>query len=184
MNKQPEITDGTREAFITAFFRLTKSKNMYRITIKEITDLAGYNRTTFYRYFADVYALIEYTEDELINHLLTALLGHLDQTTVIDDNFFHLFLDAFKTNKEKLIILLNEQNRTSFIHRLQNRLVENLNIPITKSSKNDVIMEVYYTGIFSAIATHLQNPNKISDEELFDILKSLFANWFWPEITK
>lgn len=184
MNKQPEITDVTREAFITAFFRLSQSKNIYRITIKEITDLAGYNRTTFYRYFVDVYALIEYVEDQFINQLLTALLHRLRQTSEINDDFFHLFLGIFKANKDKLTVLLNEQNRTSFIHQLQNRLIENLNVPITQSNRNDIIMEVYYTGIFSAIATHLQNPNKISDEELLEILKSLFSNWFWPEITK
>ena len=39
MNKQPEKTDATREAFITAFFRLAEIKNIYKITIKEITIL-------------------------------------------------------------------------------------------------------------------------------------------------
>ena len=37
MNKQPEITDATREAFITAFFRLAEIKSIHKITIKEIT---------------------------------------------------------------------------------------------------------------------------------------------------
>ena len=49
MKKQPEITDATRESFVNAFFQLAKAKSINRITIREITTLAGYNRTTFYR---------------------------------------------------------------------------------------------------------------------------------------
>ncbi|MCD8390233.1 MAG: TetR/AcrR family transcriptional regulator, partial [Firmicutes bacterium] len=64
MKKQPEVTDLTRESLVTAFFQLAEIKNINQITIREITNRAGYNRTTFYRYFEDVYALIEYAEDE------------------------------------------------------------------------------------------------------------------------
>ncbi len=68
MNKQPEITDATREALVNAFFQSAKKKSIDKVTIKEITDLAGYNRTTFYRYFEDVYALVEYAEDEFLKN--------------------------------------------------------------------------------------------------------------------
>lgn len=60
MNKQPEITHATREAFIEAFVILYKQKPMEKITVKELAALAGYNRTTFYHYFDDIYALYDY----------------------------------------------------------------------------------------------------------------------------
>ena len=93
MNKQPEITDATREAFITAFFRLAEIKNIYKITIKEITNLAGYNRTTFYRYFEDVFNLIEYAEDQFIDGMLSVLLPQIQMSPVLDNHFFQLFLE-------------------------------------------------------------------------------------------
>ncbi|MCC8064920.1 MAG: TetR/AcrR family transcriptional regulator [Clostridiales bacterium] len=73
MRKQPEVTDATREAFVNAFFQLAAQKAINRIAIREITTLAGYNRTTFYRYFGDVYALVEYAEDEFLQGVREAV---------------------------------------------------------------------------------------------------------------
>lgn len=56
-----------RQNLIEAFWRLLAKKDLNRITIKEITDLAGYNRGTFYQYFTDIYALIDGEEERVIN---------------------------------------------------------------------------------------------------------------------
>ena len=41
MNKQPEITDATREAFVQAYCKLSYGSGGKKFTIKNITDLAG-----------------------------------------------------------------------------------------------------------------------------------------------
>lgn len=46
---------------------------MYKVTIKQITDKAGYNRSTFYKYFLDINDILEYGENILINHILEYL---------------------------------------------------------------------------------------------------------------
>lgn len=47
MKKQPQITEQTKDKLRSAFWTLYSSKPIDKITIKEITDLAGYNRGTF-----------------------------------------------------------------------------------------------------------------------------------------
>ena len=64
MNNQPEMTDATREAIVMAFCSAAREKPIERVTVKEIARLAGYNRTTFYRYFADCSMVLEYMERE------------------------------------------------------------------------------------------------------------------------
>lgn len=183
MNKQPEITEATREAFITAFFRLAEIKNIYRITIKEITNLAGYNRTTFYRYFEDIFDLIEYTEDQFIDGMLSVLLPQVRISSTLDDRFFQLFLEQFYDSKERLAILISDSNRAAFIRRLQQRLQDSLNSPIHASTHNRVIMDIYFNGIFSAIVHQIQHPGEMSDEELLTIIKELFTKWYWPTLS-
>nr|WP_300324538.1 TetR/AcrR family transcriptional regulator [uncultured Anaerostipes sp.] len=182
MHKQPNITDATREAFISAFFKLAQNKEIYQITIREITQLAGYNRTTFYRYFTDVYALIEYVEDRMIQKLLLSLRDKIKKHQ-FDDHFFQVFLDIFHDNYTYLSVLLNEHNRTKFIHRIQQELAHSSNIPIENTNLNTVIMNIYFSGIFSAIAAQIQNPNLISDDDLLSIIRDLFTKWYWPEVT-
>ena len=43
MRKQPEVTEQTKANLRTAFWSLYKEKAIEKITIKEITDAAGYN---------------------------------------------------------------------------------------------------------------------------------------------
>ena len=45
----------TKENLVEAFWTLYKDKPLEKITVKEITDKAGYNRGTFYSYFKDTY---------------------------------------------------------------------------------------------------------------------------------
>jgi AcrR family transcriptional regulator len=59
MNRQPEITAQTRQNLIDAFWSLYCEKRIEKITVKEITIKAGYNRGTFYEYFVDVYDVFE-----------------------------------------------------------------------------------------------------------------------------
>ena len=42
MNKQPEMTDATREAIVMAFCSAAREKPIERVTVKEIARLAGY----------------------------------------------------------------------------------------------------------------------------------------------
>ena len=67
MKKQSIVTAKTRQKLIDAFWELLEKKNLNRITIKEITDLAGYNRGTFYQFFTDIYALSEDEEERILS---------------------------------------------------------------------------------------------------------------------
>lgn len=53
--KQPQITEQTKRQSAQPSGRFYSSKPIDKITIKEITDLAGYNRGTFCLYYKDVY---------------------------------------------------------------------------------------------------------------------------------
>ena len=66
MKKQPQITEQTKDKLRSAFWTLYSSKPIDKITIKEITDLAGYNRGTFYLYYKDVYDILASIEAELL----------------------------------------------------------------------------------------------------------------------
>lgn len=48
------------------FFRLLRQKSISKITVKEICELAQINRSTFYKYYADPYDLLEKLEEEAI----------------------------------------------------------------------------------------------------------------------
>ena len=73
MNKQPEQTAQTRRNLIDAYFALVgKGK---AASVGAITERAGYNRCTFYRYFADAADLLEQVETELYDEFRSVVGG-------------------------------------------------------------------------------------------------------------
>ncbi len=182
MKKKPEVTEATREAFVDAFFHLAKRESIHQITVREIAELAGYNRTTFYRYFVDVYALIEYAEDEFLQRTRNALDKWRDEKIIDEKRFFEVLIRCFHEQTDRVLILLSEQNRSHFLRRIEENVTNNLYEQHNDTPKKRVMRDIYFYGIFYAISINLQSRETLSDEDLLDMIRKLFNNWYWPEM--
>lgn len=69
MGTYRDARDKTRQNLVDAFWELYCSKDISRITVREITDLAGYNRATFYIYFKDTRKVLEHIEEKLYRYM-------------------------------------------------------------------------------------------------------------------
>ena len=56
----------TRKAIYDAFMQLVTEKELHRVTVQEISDIADINRATFYKHFLDVYDLYDKLEQEIL----------------------------------------------------------------------------------------------------------------------
>ena len=69
MNKQPDITDATRRRILDAFWILFRNESPEKITVSTLAAEANLHRSSFYRYFSDVYQVLEVFQAELLRHL-------------------------------------------------------------------------------------------------------------------
>lgn len=60
----------TRTAIIRAFLQLLEERPLSKITVKDIVDVCGINRNTFYYHFEDIPALIEAISKEEFDQLV------------------------------------------------------------------------------------------------------------------
>lgn len=56
----------TRKAIYNAFMQLVTEKELHKVTVQEISDIADINRATFYKHFLDVYDLYDKLEQETL----------------------------------------------------------------------------------------------------------------------
>lgn len=184
MKKQPEITEATRDAFVEAYCKIAYYKDDRKITIKEITDLSGYNRTTFYRYFSDIIAVRENLEDRIIIQIIANLKDKLLNET-FDTSFYEVFLIVCNEYRRELMILIRKSNREHFIEKIKNYIkpifqtIYNID---QVSRRTDLIMTIYFSGVFAVLAEWLKEPDQITEDELLEIIGSLFNDWFIKEI--
>lgn len=171
----------TRHNFVEAFWTLYVSKPLDKITVKEITDLAGYNRGTFYTYFADVYEVLEMEKklllpsEEIIINRLKTLSNDADtlQRTLKD------VPDCIRENRVRIAILLGPEGDPGFQHQLKarfRRVILNYahDIGIQELSDYEYIIDYHVSGMIGMYQRWVENGEDITEERLGMIYERVF----------
>lgn len=61
----------TKKSIKDAFLELRKKKPLEKISVKELSELAMINKTTFYLHYQDIYALSEEMENEFVDEVIS-----------------------------------------------------------------------------------------------------------------
>ncbi len=118
MKKQPELTAQTKQNILDAFWQIYCHKGIEKITVKEVTAKAGYNRSTFYEYFTGVHDVLEKIENSLLlgpQDLPPFLLPEEASTLLPIDTFINIF----EKNRKYYTILLGDKGDSSFQGKLK-----------------------------------------------------------------
>lgn len=174
VKKQPEITAKTKETLVTAFCHLYAQKPIDKITVKEITDLAGYNRCTFYKYFPDVYDLLEYIESNLLS-VIKRSWNNENETLFSPD--LGVLIKTFSDKEVYLKAILGDYGSIHFMERLKKELpYEDLakSFPEYNYLVNYVI-EFHLSTSLSLFRAWIKNQKDISSEELLKLIHDLYT---------
>ena len=74
----------TKQDIAVAFLRLLARKPFRKITVRNIVEECGINRTTFYYHYQDVYAIIEGLCENLVTPFKKVLLGERDEAALAE----------------------------------------------------------------------------------------------------
>lgn len=102
-----------------SLIKLLSDKNIYQISIRELCDEAGINRSTFYRYFGSQFDLLRYMETELIDNIQGYFVDDIDSLDEkqIRTQMIHL-LEYLKSNYDFTRLLLNNNVDEEFPNKL------------------------------------------------------------------
>jgi AcrR family transcriptional regulator len=183
MKKQPEITAQTRENLIQAFWGLYCQKKIEHITIKNITTRAGYNRSTFYEYFVDIYDLLNQLEDTLLEYLKEQILDSLDGGQ--NDYIIQKLADVYESKGDYLGILLGENGDPNFVKKLKtvmrSTLVGTFRLP-EKEIHTSYIFEFGMSAIIGTVTHWYQSKRDLPSKEMVRLLRSMLERGITPEI--
>lgn len=112
MGKKPQVSALTKEKLKQAFWSLYQERPIETISIKEITDLAGVNRGTFYLYYKDIYDILNQIEENIFPDIHMAF----NDVPVLD--YIWDAAQAFAANREYLLVLLGPHGDPAFREKL------------------------------------------------------------------
>lgn len=185
MKKHPEVTALTRENIMQAFWSLYCQKRIDHISIKEITDKAGYHRSTFYEYFVDIYDLLNQVEDEVLAKMKADVLQSL--TIPSNNNLVQILADRYEAQGDYLRVLLGENGNPNFAKKVK----AEMGLALTRRfglPENDIttsyMMEFGLSAIMSTITHWYQNKKNLPSNELVVLIRSMLMNGVLPMIQK
>lgn len=153
MAKRPNITENTRKNLADAFWKLYQTKPLERISVKEITDLAGYNRGTFYLYFRDIYDVLDSIEREVLSFVESEVERyrcHFHSTSQQPDvsEITNVAIEICKACDFKLLILLNDKFCSNFEERIRESMRRQLLNRIEGKIEMDDCLKEYTIHFF------------------------------------
>jgi AcrR family transcriptional regulator len=179
MKKQTEVTAQTRKNLIDAFWALYCEKRIEKITVKEITQKAGYNRGTFYEYFSDVYDVLEQLEESLIpavHELPPISIANQDMGMPLD-----MFMSLYEQNSKYYSVLLGDRGDPAFASKLKNStkpvikqaFLEKYNMdPI----EFDFILEFVLSAMIGIMSYWFRKDRILPVEDLVSLMYDLMEN--------
>lgn len=174
----------TRKLLSTALFELLETTPFEKITVMDICEKAMVHRATFYNHFEDKEHLLEFTIDEIKEHLFNSAIEK-EKFETPKEMYMSLVskvLDFVEANKEKMLLMLSNNNREKVLGLLLTTLKRSLSYLISKNQYNcdfalpvNVIVDFVSGGITNLGISWLLAKQPYKKQDLlnyFDILLS------------
>lgn len=170
MKKQPETTQQTRNNIITAFCRLYEKKPIEQIYVKDVIAVAGYNRSTFYEYFTDIYDLLAQIEDDVIRYIKNGIENGVHGQTEL--------LRLLSEKEDYLKVLLGPYGGVHFQDRLRNEFMQNQEKSTADKRLGAYLSEYHMTVSLAMYRLWLRQKDMTLEElaQLIDILYTTGAS--------
>ena len=168
----------TRNNLIEAFWDIYKIKPLSKITVKEITDKAGYNRGTFYTYFSDINEILTLLKEGLIP-TRDMIIGPL---MMLDKNGGNIFdtlertNDYVKEHSDKISVLIGPEGDPSFVHEFKMRIRMIImdyvyELKIKEPEKIEYIIEYQLSALIGMFQLWLEKNGEVDEIILGDFVE-------------
>ncbi len=171
-------TKYTKQIIKDTFIELLNKKEINKITVSEICKIADINRATFYRYYLDIYDLLDKLEEEFILELKNAYKEFNYQNNQLYDYVIALLNSCLK-NKSFVKVLFSTKNNVLFLNEVLEDAYERCkirwehDIPNLDSEKEEYTTVFLFNGTIGIVNYWIQNDFDKDVDEIANMVKEL-----------
>lgn len=172
MPSRHEVSVQTRQNLMDAFWEIFTHKRLEKITVREVTSRAGYNRGTFYAYFSDVYDVLEQIEASLLPDLSD--MPPLERSDIDAMLSADSFIKFYENGKKYYPVLLGDNGDPVFARKMKNgiksKLLERLDEWEKQDVKVDYALELMLSAMIGILTYWFGNDENLPKEELVKLV--------------
>ena len=177
--KNSVTSENTKKMFAEALKRLLKTKNLSKITVREIVQECGVNHKTFYYHFHDIYDLIHWMLTiETENAVRNVDLIHNSEEAI------RYLLDYVRRNSYTLNFLYDSEGKQQFYAFFYNSFISFIHTLIeTRVQEHhcrmdtgyvDFLSDFYAKAMVEILMDFLEDKKKISEERMIEYMVQTF----------
>lgn len=168
-------TRKTKAALENALAELIQKKDINKITIRDITDKADTNRSTFYTHYEDIYDLLRVLEDKLIDRI-----KGIHASAPLDENNKYRLIDTLQyiqDNKSLFSAILRSSKGPDFMNRVTEVVGKEIMELMDNVPDNSMLLRFYTHGSVSVIREWVNNAcEELSAEQMCMFLENVFRS--------
>ncbi|MBY7142581.1 TetR/AcrR family transcriptional regulator [Virgibacillus sp. NKC19-3] len=186
------VKEQTKFNLKEAFWSIYKEKPINKISIKEITNHAGYNRGTFYNYYNDVYDILHEIKQEFVpsEELISTILQRFQKNDLNhfsekekEQARYEMEQSYGEDMNERIMVLLGPKGDPDFIYEYKkearDRVMKQVkNLDEKAQVKLEYIVEFLISGSIHTWMLWRDNHMNISENELNGLFNELAKNGF------
>lgn len=177
------MATATKEALGMALKQIMNVKPIDKITVKDLVEICGVNRQTFYYHFDDVYDLLEWVFEQDANRVLPrkVIYEHWREDVLMFFQYLYdnrsFALNVYNSNSRLYMLKYYKECLESCIRSFAVIVSEGINIDRTDF---EFVIEFYSNGIIGLITQWLdqgmQLPKFITKERFITLLDNSVEN--------
>lgn len=137
-----------------AFFKLLETKSYSKISVSEIVAEASLSRTTFYRYYTDVYDMYDKISVAIVDKIVAELIAVFSNESVSRNELFEEFCEKLEAQKRYIGLLSGKNGGKEFFEIVTKRAFSSMNEYNALLSDSDLFAVKFV--LFSGIATYVK----------------------------
>ena len=174
----------TKKRLYESLMKLVGKKPLNQVTVKEITEDADVNRSTFYFHYQDVSSMVIEMEDKFLQDFSVALTA-LEQKS---HDFIAILVRCLENHRDLCKLLLGSNGDMAFVEKMKAIVAEKCSkiwkdaVPELTDVEASAMDTFLIGGVMSTLQTWILSERRVPAKEITDILNRLIFDGICPVI--
>ena len=174
----------TKRRLYESLMKLVGRKPLNQVTVKELTDDADVNRSTFYFHYQDVNSMVLEMEDRFLEDFSVALTA-LEQKS---HDFIAILVKCLENHRDLCKLLLGSNGDMAFVEKMKAIVAEKCSkiwkdaVPELTDVEASAMDTFLIGGVMSTLQTWVLSETRVPAKEITEILNRLIFDGICPVI--
>ncbi len=180
LNKNDRRVKKTNRILRESLMNLLETKDITDITVKELTEEADINRSTFYFYYEDIYDMVRQMQNEIYDVFFETVIKSESKVENVADyvGYAKRFFDFCKANENQCKFILNNDINNELIEKIKQAVRDH--IPNSAQVFPDTSPAHYLTtfaisGITGTVIEWIDDGMKADPEDMARFLSATYV---------